>query len=480
MRQEKDFIGEKQFDEQALYGIHSLRAAENFPDSTPFNTEWYKAIGTVKRACYLAYKDFSESVRSRYPAGDTPISLISNEIIDALIIAAGETEQGKHYDQFIVPAISGGAGTSINMNVNEIITNNALKKTGNKPGDYHRIDPVEHANIFQSTNDVIPTSLKVALMRSLKQLELTINDLRSVTESLEKRTGNLLRIGYTQMQQAVPSSYGRLFSTYNDALSRDWWRISKCAERIKTVNLGGSAIGSGITVPRYFIMEVVRILKNISGLPVSRSENMHDATSNLDSFVEVHAIIKAHAVNLEKMVSDIRLLSSDLMKGKEFNIPDKQAGSSVMPGKVNPVVPEFVISVAHKVYANDGLITGLCALGCLELNAYLPVIGHALLESIELLQGADQTLRTNLLEGIEIISETAYNNLINSPALTTALLPYIGYNKASVLASEMKTKRIDLFEANKNLMLIDEQKLAGIIRPENLLKEGFSIKDIAL
>ena len=151
-----------------------------------------------------------------------------------------------------------------------------------------------------------------------------------------------------------------------------------------------------------------------------------------------------------------------------------------MPGKVNPVVPEFVISVAHKVYANDGLITGLCALGCLELNAYLPVIGHALLESIELLQGADQTLRTNLLEGIEIISETAYNNLINSPALTTALLPYIGYNKASVLASEMKTKRIDLFEANKNLMLIDEQKLAGIIRPENLLKEGFSIKDIAL
>ena len=200
------------------------------------------------------------------------------------------------------------------------------------------------------------------------------------------------------MQEAVPSTFGRLFSSYSDALSRDWWRVSKCLERIKVVNLGGSAIGTSVAVPKYFVSEVVARLQQLSGLPVTRGENLSDATSNLDPFVEVHGILKAHAVNLEKMVSDLRLLASDVYGTHSLTIPKKQVGSSIMPGKVNPVIPEYVISCAHRVYSNDQLIAGLSAQGCLELNAYLPVIGHAMLESLKLLISADNTAAAHLLQ----------------------------------------------------------------------------------
>jgi aspartate ammonia-lyase len=280
------------------------------------------------------------------------------------------------------------------------------------------------------------------------------------------------------MQEAVPSSFGKLFSTYSDALSRDWWRVSKCFERIKIVNLGGSAVGTGITVPRFFIMEVVSELQKLTGLPVTKGENLQDTTNNLDSFVEVHAILKAHAVNLEKISSDLRLLSSDVSGSKEINIPNKQVGSSVMPGKVNPVIPEFVITAAHKIYSNDVLITSLSAQGCLDLNAYIPEIGHAIIESLKLLIAADKTLAGNLFEGLTVNSEKAYEKLVKSPAITTALVPYIGYNKAAEISKEMKAKSTDVYAANKKLKLIDESKLIEILKPENLLKTGYSIGDI--
>ena len=342
MRKESDFLGERSIEKDALYGIHSLRAKENFPDSTPFQIEWYKSIGLVKLACYETYKCYKASLLKKYQKSKIPFKLIRDEVTEALISSAIDISLGKHFEWFIVPAIQGGAGTSINMNVNEIIANSALLKIRKKPGNYSFIDPIEHANIFQSTNDVIPTSLKIAIMQLLKILQENINFLRTEIENIEKSNHQTLRIGYTQMQEAVPTSFGRLFSSYNEALSRDWWRTSKCYERIKVVNLGGSAVGTGLTVPRFFIMEVVQSLQRLTGLP----ENLSDATNNLDSFVEVHAILKAHAVNLEKMVNDLRLLSSDLSH-KEISIPRKQIGSSIMPGKVNPVIPEFVISVAH-------------------------------------------------------------------------------------------------------------------------------------
>jgi aspartate ammonia-lyase len=280
------------------------------------------------------------------------------------------------------------------------------------------------------------------------------------------------------MQEAVPSSYAMLFSSYNEALSRDWWRVSKCFERIKVVNLGGSAIGTGIAVPRFFIMDATSTLQKLTNLPITRSENMPDATSNLDTLVEVHAILKSHAVNLEKMVSDIRLLSSDVAGNKEVTIPHKQVGSSVMPGKVNPVIPEFVISSSHKIYANDSLVSSLSAQGCLDLNPYLPVIGHAILESINLLIAANKTLKENFFNGITIDNQKAEERLFKSPAITTALNPHIGYHKAAELAKKMKTAGLDIFQANEKLQIMDTEKLKKILQPQNLLKMGFTLDDI--
>lgn len=478
-RIEKDTLGEKQVPEDALYGIHALRAKENFPGNTPFPIEWYKAVGITKLACYKTYRKFRDAAIEKY--GETlSIKIINDEHLNALIEAADEIAEGKHFGHFIVPAIQGGAGTSINMNINEIITNRALLKTGNKCGDYNIIDPTEHANIYQSTNDVIPTALTVAAMNLLQTLEEKINTLRQKVEEYERNNREKLRPGYTQLQEAVPSSFGLLFSAYNEALSRDWWRVSKCFERIKQINLGGGAIGTGIAIPRFFIMEVVPELRNLTGLPLSHSENLSDATSNLDKWVEIHATLKAHAVNLEKISGDLRLLASDIAGYKTISIPEKQVGSSIMPGKINPVIPEFVISAAHKVYSNDMLISSLSGQGTLELNAYLPVIGTTIIETLNLLISCNITLFSNLFCGLVINDSAGYKSLIFSPSVTTALSPHIGYHKAAELALLMKEKNIDIFEANYILKVIDAAKLKTILQPSNLLKLGFSLDDLGI
>jgi len=476
-RTEKDTLGEKQIPADALYGIHALRAKENFPDTSPFPIEWYRAVGITKLACFNTYRKFRDAAIKKI-GKNPPFRIIDDIILDAMINAAEQVANGNHFDQFIVPAIQGGAGTSINMNINEIITNLALIRTENKCGNYTYIDPTEHANIFQSTNDVIPTALTVAAMRLLQILENSVNELRQKIEMLEKDNREILRPGYTQMQEAVPSSFGLLFSTYNDALSRDWWRVSKCFERIKQVNLGGGAIGTGLSIPRFFIMEVIPELRTLTGLQLSHGENLADTTSNLDKWVEIHSILKAHAVNLEKMSSDLRLLASDISGHRIITIPEKQVGSSIMPGKINPVIPEFVISAAHKVYSNDLLITSLCGQGALELNAYLPVLGASVIESLKLLISCDKTLLTNLLEGLIVNESAGFEALMHSPSVTTALTPHIGYHKAAELAKLMKEKKIDIFKANSLLRAIDPSKLETILKPGNLLKLGFSLDDL--
>ena len=477
IRKEQDFLGEMDIPSEALYGIHSCRARENFPDRTAFHQEWYEAIGIVKKACYMTCRDYFGAVARKFPGKN--IKPFPDEVLDALINSASDMSEGMYFQHWIVPAVSGGAGTSINMNANEILANASLLRLGKKPGSYSVIDPFEHANIFQSTNDVIPTSLKVCILKLLVLLEASVNETRSAVEQLETGNRNSLKIAHTQMQEAVPSSFGKLFSTYSEALSRDWWRVSKCSERLKLVNLGGGAIGTGLSVPRFFIMEVVSNLQKLTGLPVARSENMPDATSNLDSFVEVHATLKAHAVNLEKMVSDIRLMASDMNKPVPvISIPPRQTGSTIMPGKVNPVIPEFVISSSHQVYANDQLVSGLCGLGCLELNAYTPVIGHAMISSLKLLIAANRSLKQNLLGGLLIHAAVSHELLMRSPSITTALLPLIGYNKASELARLMKAENLSVMDANQRLRLVDPVQLEEVLKPENLLKMGYSVDDI--
>ncbi len=477
-RVEKDFLGTKMIPEEALYGIHAVRARENFPFLDPFDSDWYASVGTVKLACYQTYLQLHDAITAKY--GDkSPIPIIEKPIIFALIKAAGEVANQRHFEWFITPSTQGGAGTSINMNINEIIANRALQIMDSKPGNYSMIDPIEHANIYQSTNDVIPTALKICMMQLLKKLEASINELRQNVEIKEREGRDCIRIGYTQMQAAVPSSYGKLFAAYSEALSRDWWRVSKCFERIKVVNIGGSAIGTGIAVPRFFIMEVIGQLQSITKLPVTRSENMVDATSNLDSFVEVHAILKSLAVNLEKITSDIRLLASDVVGEKELTIPARQVGSSIMPGKVNPVIAEYCITVAHKVYANDQLISGLSALGCLELNAYLPEIGNAVLSSIKMLSKACESLSEFLIKGIVFNSAVAMHKLYRSPAITTVLLPQIGYHHATLLSKEMQASGTTIFEANKKLKIIDQEKLERLTQADYLLQLGFSLSDFS-
>jgi aspartate ammonia-lyase len=478
-RIEIDTLGEKQIPADALYGIHALRAKENFPGNTQFPVEWYKAVGLTKLACYRTYRKFRDAAILKL-GNNLPFSIINDRILDAMISAAGEVGNGDHFDQYIVPAVQGGAGTSINMNINEIIANSALLKTGNKCGEYTFIDPTEHANIYQSTNDVVPTALTVAVMKLLQTLEDAVNRLRQKVEEYERENREKLRPGYTQLQEAVPSSFGLLFGGYNEALSRDWWRVSKCFERIKQVNLGGGATGTGVAIPRFFIMEVVPELRAITGLQLSHSENLADTTSNLDRWVEIHATLKAHAVTLEKMSSDLRLLSSDIAGIKSISIPARQVGSSIMPGKINPVIPEFVISASHKVYSNDILISSLSGQGALELNPYLPGIGCALIESINLLISCNNTLLKNLFYGLIINAPAGYESLMKSPSVTTALTPYIGYHKSVELAKLMKEKKIDIFEANRILQIIDPSKLENILLPGNLLKLGFSLDDLEI
>lgn len=479
MRLERDFLGEVPVLKDALYGIHAVRARQNFPNKIVFNEAWYRAVGLVKKSCYLTYQKMKAAAAEKFEEASLPFSWMADETIAALIQAAQEVSEGNHFDHFIVPGIQGGAGTSINMNVNEIIANRALQLLGKTPGSYDIIDPVTHANVFQSTNDVIPTALKAAVMERLDVLEARVNALRMAVEQKESAYRDVLRTAYTQMQCAVPSSFGKLFGTYQEALSRDWWRVSKCFERIKVVNLGGGATGSGLTVPKYFIFEVVEILRRETGKPLTRGDHMEDATCNLDSFVEVHGILKAHAVNLEKIASDLRALASDAFGDGAVRLPARQVGSSIMPGKINPVIAEYAVSAAHGVYAHDGAVTTLCGQGFLDLNAYLPSIGHYVLESLDLLISADETLAEHLVAGMTVETKTAAADILHRPTTVTVLLPYIGYHGAETLARRMAETGEDIYKAARVLNIIAEDKLVELLAPSSLLALGYRLSDAA-
>ena len=475
-RLEQDFLGEVSLLASDLFGIQSFRARNNFPPQKIFSKIWYEAMGKTKKAALLTALDLYRLIvekKSHGTAIKDPLSHFSIEKFQALIQACDEISHGEHFCHFIVPAISGGAGTSINMNVNEILANRALVILGKSPGDYADIDPVLHANIFQSTNDVVPTALRVAVMKQLQLLENNIASLRNNIEKSEAEHRHTVRMAYTQLQAAVPSTFGRLFSTYNEALSRDWWRISKCWERIKIVNLGGGAIGSGLSIPRYFIFHCTQKLAEVTALPVARGENLQDATANLDMWVEIHAMLKALAVNLIKMTSDLRLLASDFHQSHQLKIPAQQVGSTIMPGKVNPVICEYAISVGEKVLANDSLLTHLCSMGQFDLNAYIPLIGDCILESLELLNTACIVVDTKLITGLKV--EPELNDWLSNPSMVTILNSEIGYHHGALLAKHMRENSTDIVSANKALNLISEEKLKILLSPQKWLELGYTL-----
>lgn len=462
-RTETDLLGTKQIPEDVLWGIHTARAVENFPLSgKPVHPELIKAYGEVKHAC----------AQTNIQLGflkDTP------EKANAIEKACFEMSQGLLNEHVLVDALQGGAGTSTNMNVNEVIANRALQIMGKKPGNYEIVSPLDDVNLHQSTNDTYPTALKIAAIRLLRQLEQSVLELQETFQQKEKEFAHIVKVGRTQLQDAVLTTLGRSMSAYSEALSRDRWRIYKCEERLRVVNLGGTAIGIGLGAPRQFIFKVVDRLRENTNIGLARSENLIDGTQNTDVFVEVSGILKACASNLYKISNDLRLMSSGPDAGiGEINLPARQAGSSIMPGKVNPVIPEAVAQSALMAMGNDQVLTQACSAGNLELNQFMPLIAFTLLENLSVLNNAVSIFNANCVTGITANEEICRAQVENATATVTALIPKIGYENASLLIKKSKAENISIKEAALKLNFLSDKEFEDLITPEAVCRLGHS------
>lgn len=420
-RIEKDLLGEVAVPSDALHGVHTERAMANFPLACrPVRPELIRAYGVVKLACARA---------------NCELGLWDDVKAAAIFRACEEMIRGALDAHVTVDALQGGAGTSTNMNVNEVLANRALEILGRTPGDASAVSPLDDLNRHQSTNDTYPTALKIAAIGMLGGLERQLVALVGAFQVKEKEFADIVKLGRTEMQDAVLTTLGREMSAYAEALSRDRWRVYKCVERLRVVNLGGTAIGTALGAPRSYVFRVVDHLREITGFGLARAEDLVEATQNTDVFVEVSGILKALAVNLLKISGDLRLLSSGPSGGfGEIRLPARQAGSSIMPGKVNPVIPEAVSQAAMAVMANDQAISSACASGSLELNPFMPLVADALLGSLGLLTRACDILCRLCVVGIEADTARCRAQVENSTAVATALVEKLGYAGASEIA----------------------------------------------
>jgi len=460
-RTERDSLGEKQIPLNALWGIHTARAVENFPvTGRRVAPELIHAFGQVKLA----------SARANAKLGH-----LNAEKSKYIELAAGELAAGTLDQDILVDSLQGGAGTSTNLNVCEVIANRALVLMGKNPGQYQFIDPIQDVNLHQSTNDTYPTALKVAAYKLLKDLESAVTCLQEVCQEKERAFADVLKIGRTELMDAVPMTLGRTFGAWADVFSRDRWRIYKCTERIRVVNLGATAIGTGLGAARDYIFRATEELREITGLPLARAENLLEATQNADVFVEVAGILQAHASNLMKMAADLRLLASGPDTGfAEINLPALQAGSSIMPGKVNPVITEMLTQVAICVFSDVNAITLAAGSGQLELNAFLPLIADKLLAMLRNLVAANRLAAEKCIRGITANIDHCRQLALRSAALVTVLVPHIGYNQASEIAKNMKQNNCDIFTAAQNVANIDPDFLRRLISPDAVNALGFN------
>jgi aspartate ammonia-lyase len=381
--------------------------------------------------------------------------------------------EGLLTEHVITDALQGGAGTSTNMNVNEVLANRALQLMGHDLGDYATVSPLDDLNLHQSTNDTYPSALKLAAIQLLHQLEQRVVELQESFQAAEKRFAHVVKIGRTEMEDAVLTTLGREMAAYAEAFGRDRWRIYKCEERLRVLNLGGTAIGTGIAAPREYIFRVTEILRELTNIGFARAENMVEATQNTDVFVEVSGILKALASSLWKISSDLRLLASGPEAGLgEIRLPSRQAGSSIMPGKVNPVILEAVTQVAMKVYGNDAAISTACASGSLELNPFLPLIADCLLENIELLANACAIFKRYCADGIQADEERCRALVENATATATALLPALGYEGVSRALALQKESGRSLRETVISFGLLSETEFDQLTSPEAVCKLG--------
>lgn len=462
-RTETDFLGEKQVPATAYYGIHTVRALENFAVSRQtVHPELIRAIAVVKQAAVEM---------------NMSLGLLDQRRGSAIFQAAAEIADGGWRDQFPLDALQGGAGTSTNMNVNEVVANRAIELLGGTRGDYALVHPLDHVNLSQSTNDVYPTALRIAAIRLLQILSEACAQLQGALQKKEAEFAGIVKLGRTEMQDAVPVTLGQEFSAWAEAVSRDRWRLYKVEERLREVNLGGTAVGTGLNAERKYVFGVVERLRALTGIGLARDENMIDTTQNADVFVEVSGLLKAGATTLAKISGDLRLLSSGPRGGfGELRLPDLQAGSSIMPGKVNPVMPEMIAQVAYQTIARDLAITLAAQGGQLELNAFLPLIAANLLPAMEELAKAMRLFAERCVAGIAAEPERCLAHLEASTALATALAPLLGYDQAAALAKRSLTENLPIRALLLDAGLFSAEELAAFLRPEGLTRPGMAGK----
>ena len=460
-RTERDLLGEVVVPAGALYGIHTERAVGNFPlVDRPVHAELVEAYGTVKLACALTNRALGAWADDRAKG-------------DAIEHACREMSEGRLNEHIIVDRLQGGAGTSTNMNVNEVLANRALELLGEPHGAYERVSPLDDINLHQSTNDTFPTALRVAAIRLLHRLEEQVVALQEAFQVHEKGFAHVVKVGRTQMQDAVLTTLGREMGAYAEALGRDRWRIYKCEERLRVVNLGGTAIGTGFAAPRQYIFRVVDTLRELTSIGFARAENLTEATQNADVFVEVSGIMTAAATSLFKICGDLRLLSSGPEAGiGEIRLPQRQAGSSIMPGKVNPVIPEAVTQVAMMVMGYDEAIGAAAAMGSLELNPFLPLIAACLIESLRLMANGCEILRRFCIEGLEADEARCRAHVEASSAVATALVPAVGYDTACEVVRHARETGASIREATLSMGVLKADEFDELLSAEAVCRLG--------
>ena len=460
-RVERDSIGVKDIPEDVYYGVQSLRAAENFHiTGLNMHPEIINSLAYIKKAAAIT---------------NCEVGLLEKKKAQAIVQACDEIVSGKFHNEFIVDPVQGGAGTSLNMNANEVIANRAIEILGGKKGDYTIINPNDDVNCGQSTNDVIPTAGKMTSLRLLQNLKKQLLRLYDALNEKATEFDHIIKMGRTQMQDAVPIRLGQEFKAYSVAIMRDIHRMDKAMDEMRTLNMGGTAIGTGINADEGYLRRIVPNLTEISGMDFIQAFDLIDSTQNLDPFVAVSGAVKACAVTLSKMSNDLRLMSSGPRTGfGEINLPAKQNGSSIMPGKVNPVIPEVVNQVAFNIIGNDVTITMAAEAGQLELNAFEPIIFYKLFQSIETISCAVRTLVDNCISGITANEERCRNMVEGSVGIITAICPYVGYEKAANIAKEAIKTGKSVRELILRDKLLTGEQLDIILDPISMTEPGIS------
>jgi len=456
-RIEHDLLGDRTVPGDAYYGVHTLRALENFEiTGTPISIypDLVVALACIKQAAALTNNE---------------LQLLDDEKTNAIVKACEEIREGRLLDEFVVDVIQGGAGTSTNMNANEVVANRALELLGHHKGEYKYLHPLDHVNMSQSTNDVYPTAVKLALHFSIERLVAAMAELRAAFEMKAQEFAQVLKMGRTQLQDAVPMTLGQEFSTYAVMLGEDEQRLREACLLIHEINLGATAIGTGITAHPHYARIVCGKLSDITGIKLETAGNLVEATQDCGAFVQVSGVLKRVAVKLSKSCNDLRLLSSGPRAGLgEINLPPMQAGSSIMPGKVNPVIPEVVNQIAFEVIGNDVTVSLAAEAGQLQLNAFEPVIAHSLFKSLKHLRNGCATLAMRCVKGITANTDHLRRSVEHSIGIVTALNPHIGYANATAVAQEALASGKSVYALVLEKKLLSKERLDDLLRPENL------------